>query len=207
MANIRKIIPSRRAFLARKGILEESSQHEEKKDQGIDVIESALPSQKTSILENLAFCCQQVFNVLPRLRSLYGSTFTNNRFLSYISGPKMASKAVNQFATGGKKYSRRNKDANKFGSGEKSSMATTVIKALKRVEKEGLLQVCKINENFTSKVCCLCHQQSNGCKKVIDNFSGRQVSLWGVLQCKICHYNWDIDKDTCHNIAYLADLE
>ncbi|KAI8878852.1 Rgp1-domain-containing protein [Backusella circina FSU 941] len=61
-------------------------------------------------------------------------------------------------------------------------MATKTIKALKRAEKESLLLVCKINENFTSKVCWLCHHQSKEYKKVIYSFSGREVSLRGALQ-------------------------
>jgi hypothetical protein len=40
---------------------------------------------------------------------------------------------------------------------------------------------CEVNEDYTSKVCCLRHQQINECIKVVDGFSGLRVSLWGVL--------------------------
>ncbi|KAI8889424.1 hypothetical protein K501DRAFT_266966 [Backusella circina FSU 941] len=120
--------------------------------------------------------------------------------------------------TGGKKYSRRNKGdewlpllllgskRTNSARGKKSSMATKTIKALKRAKEEVLLFVCEIDENFDSKVCCLCHQQSNKCKKAIDNLSRREVSLWGVLQCKICHHNWDRDKSACYNFPMLLIL-
>jgi hypothetical protein len=90
---------------------------------------------------------------------------------------------------------------------KKSSMASKTIRALKRAEKEGLLLVCKVNEDYTSKVCCLCHQQSNECIKVVDGFSGLRVSLWGVLQCQNCHQIWNRNKNACTNIVYLANLE
>jgi hypothetical protein len=86
-------------------------------------------------------------------------------------------------------------------------MASKAIKALKRAKKEGLLLVCKVNKNYSSRVCCLCHQQSNECKKVIDNFSGDEISLWGVLQCQLCQHNWDRDINACRNISYLGNLE
>jgi hypothetical protein len=66
---------------------------------------------------------------------------------------------------------------------------------------------CEVNEDYTSKVCCLRHQQINECIKVVDGFSGLRVSLWGVLQCQNCHQIWNRDKNACTNIAYLANLE
>ncbi|KAI8887707.1 hypothetical protein K501DRAFT_268565 [Backusella circina FSU 941] len=115
----------------------------------------------------------------------------------------MANEVANLFVIGEKKYSCRNKDDSKGTNsvcGKKFSIVTKAIKALMRAEEEGLPLVCEIDERFTSKVCCLCHQQ-------VMNARRRQVSLWGVLQCKIYHYSWDRDKNACHSIAYLVDLE
>jgi hypothetical protein len=33
------------------------------------------------------------------------------------------------------------------------------------------------------------------------------VSLWGVLQCSICHHNWDRDHNASTNILNLGLLE
>jgi hypothetical protein len=85
-------------------------------------------------------------------------------------------------------------------------MAYKAIKTLKRAEKEGLLLVCKVDENYSSRVCCLCNQQSNEYKKVVDDFSGDEISLWGVLQCQLCQHNWDIDINAHRNISYLGNL-
>jgi hypothetical protein len=86
-------------------------------------------------------------------------------------------------------------------------MATKAVKALKRAENEGLLIVCQVDENYSSRVCNLCQQQSNEQKEVLDEFSGQMVSLWGVLQCSICHYNWDRDHNASTNILNLGLLE
>jgi transposase len=86
-------------------------------------------------------------------------------------------------------------------------MASKAIKALKRAQKEGLLLVCKVDENYSYRVCCLYHQHSNECKKVVDNFSGDGISLWGVLQCKLCLHIWDRDINACRNISYLWNLK
>jgi hypothetical protein len=82
-------------------------------------------------------------------------------------------------------------------------MATKAVKALKRAENEGLLIVCQVDENYSSRVCNLCNEQ----KEVLDGFSGQMISLWGVLQCSICHHNWDRDYNASTNILNLSLLE
>jgi hypothetical protein len=86
------------------------NQQERKKETGIDQIESGLLSRKTSYPEYFVDTCQQVFDNLPRLRSFYRSGYPNDRFLSYVSGQKMANEVVNIFVNGGIKYSRRYQD-------------------------------------------------------------------------------------------------
>jgi transposase len=86
-------------------------------------------------------------------------------------------------------------------------MASKAIKALKRAEKEGHLIVCEINEDYTSKVCHLCLEQSNEKREVHDNFSGGDISLWGVLQCEVCQHNLSRDYNATCNTLHLGVLK
>jgi hypothetical protein len=77
---------------------------------GITDIESALPLRKTANPDYFADCCEITFDNLPRLCSLDGSDFANDRFLNCMGAPNMADEVVNIFVNVGNKYLNRTKE-------------------------------------------------------------------------------------------------
>lgn len=86
------------------------AEQQRKKQENITNIESQIPSRKTNDPDNFANCCQYYFDHLPELTTFYGSTTTNNQFMSYVGQQRMASEVVNIFASGGEKYEHAHRE-------------------------------------------------------------------------------------------------
>ncbi|ORX50803.1 hypothetical protein DM01DRAFT_1089626 [Hesseltinella vesiculosa] len=67
---------------------------------------SILPTKKTISVPRWMAYCRQLCLCLPSLTNFYGSAFTNNRFLAYVSKQKILDEAVNIFVSGGRKYKK-----------------------------------------------------------------------------------------------------
>ncbi|ORX51696.1 hypothetical protein DM01DRAFT_1408636 [Hesseltinella vesiculosa] len=71
---------------------------------GINPIISSLPTKKTVSVSRWMAYCRQLCLCLPSLTNFYGSAFTNDRFLAYVSKQKILDEAVNIFVSDGRKY-------------------------------------------------------------------------------------------------------
>ncbi|ORX61816.1 hypothetical protein DM01DRAFT_1370827 [Hesseltinella vesiculosa] len=178
-----------------------------------------LPSiHKQRILRQIRSLCE----TLPVLYQFYGSSFTNARFLAYVSKQKVLDEMVNIFAFGGKKYKEH--DVLKkipfsriplvmMGSGvfgftlKGKKRACQLCQNSSKPSWEGRLLVCVVNESFTSQVCCACHTQSLSLARVLDPLTDSAVSLWSVKTCYICQRHWNRDKSAAKNILHLGYLE
>jgi hypothetical protein len=86
------------------------NQQRRKRDQNIDVIESSLPTKKTSDYGTFLEYCEIIFLNLPELLLFYGSDYSEESFLKYVGSQKMANEVVNTFLNASKKYRDRDHD-------------------------------------------------------------------------------------------------
>ncbi|ORX43010.1 hypothetical protein DM01DRAFT_1278305, partial [Hesseltinella vesiculosa] len=73
-------------------------------ESGMNIALNSLPTKKTVSSTRWTSYCQSLCETLPVLYQFYGSSFTNARFLAYVSKQKVLDEMVNIFAFGGKKY-------------------------------------------------------------------------------------------------------